>query len=253
MITKENIMKKSFFILAWFLFIQFISLDENLLFADQINVDSTLIEQSIKFANKEMEIESKRTANSRTWINSDKTMTIELCSGPMFSKSEGKWEPMNLRVHAATDTGWYVMDQADFKSKFKTTYSSENTVEFYPSHKKDVFFKSNIQSMGYYNQKTQSFHFLEKCREPRAMVNKDSVTYAHIFNGIDLLYTHNPFGLKEEIIVSPERKLELPAPKSLGWESNDTFLAFIIQYEIPQNIVAFAEKKTNFLSKCERN
>lgn len=70
-------------------------------------------------ANERTELNNKRTANSKTFINPDGTLTTEISQTPIhFKDTNNNWEPINNNLVANTPENVYQNKSNSMKVKF---------------------------------------------------------------------------------------------------------------------------------------
>lgn len=133
------------------------------------------------------EIEALRKENEATFKNSNMTYTSEIYTGPIHYKENGKLKPIKNKIADNKDT-----DKDSFKYK-----STENkfTVKFAEKIKNKEAISINFgkEKLGFTLENVQTDGTVKK--------EDATVTYENIMKDVDLRYTLQPEGVKEDLIL----------------------------------------------------
>ncbi len=190
-----------------------------------------------------------------TWdeyYNADTGQNIlEVSAEPInYQENNGTWIPINNSIsQLASNHPAYVYgyrtgnDQGLYGAYFKSNAQNNWPVAFTYNKSTDPTIhvvRSKLIGVGYLDPgKNWSYQFLQNVQNSQGQVDGNSILYANVFTGTDVIYSCENTRLKENIVLSNTTKTVLQNhPPSLYGCSNNSFLVFITKLDY-QNLQPF--------------
>lgn len=184
------------------------------------------------------EIETLRTENSKTFFNSDNSLTVYSYSGPIhFKDASLKWQEIDNGLISLNSS--YQNKANNFKVSFDNHSLSSNLVNFK--------FKNKEIKFGLINLNQNLNNVFENPSDVASSLNLNSINYSGIFPNIDLKYIVLAKGIKEEIILkSPPATNKTP---SCFYSINQQALLTKKKQMEPSVLLRIKQKKNFSISK----
>ncbi|MCI0695565.1 DNRLRE domain-containing protein, partial [candidate division KSB1 bacterium] len=189
---------------------------------------------------KGMEIISKRTWNSKTFLNADNTVTVEISSGYLhYRDRDGRFQEIDRRIVVSPDSTSYQVTKGLYAANFGFDLQKEAyPISFEMSD--STRFRAKLTSLAYYNRASKQIVTLEEVRDIKGIVNGNKIRYPEAFNGVDVEFEYLDAKLKQYAYLSQKARDNLPDPESLGLNPNNTDLVLVTQIDLPDSLEAFA-------------
>jgi RHS repeat-associated protein len=141
-------------------------------------------------ANERTELNNKRTANSKTFINPDGTLTTEISQTPIhFKDTNNNWEPINNNLVANTPENVYQNKSNSMKVKFNEKQELDTSILEIEEKNKSI--KMELQPLEHTGEKPASVN---------GLVKENHIRYENIYPNIDLNYSVGSDRIKEDIV-----------------------------------------------------
>ncbi|MCI0550703.1 MAG: hypothetical protein L0287_07090, partial [Anaerolineae bacterium] len=165
---------------------------------------------------KGMEIISKRTWNSKTFLNADNTVTVEISSGYLhYRDRDGRFQEIDRRIVVSPDSTSYQVTKGLYAANFGFDLQKEAyPISFEMSD--STRFRAKLTSLAYYNRASKQIVTLEEVRDIKGIVNGNKIRYPEAFNGVDVEFEYLDAKLKQYAYLSQKARDNLPDPESLG-------------------------------------
>jgi len=145
-----------------------------------------------EFKNNRVEIISKRTRYSKTFLNPDGTKTYEAYLTPIHFKNEkGEWEDIDDTVVFSKDRNFFENKANSFKVKIPREILDE-----------DLSFSFTLKEINL------NITLVGINKDAEVSVKNNTILLKDLWNGVDLLYTITNTGLKDYFIIkSPDSQM----------------------------------------------
>ncbi len=190
--------------------------------------------------NRGVEVKSKRTNFSKTFINSETGKhTVVLSNGFMhYQDAGGEFHDINRRLMPVDSTHYGVREGMFYASFAKDL---QEDWPFTVMTKDSSFIRWRLVSMVYFDQDKKSYKTVYKLNPSEPDVVGNCITYHNIFPGADLRLVYGDVEVKEEIVLSDEARKKLPTPESLSMKSEKTSIMFLAEMQNSEDIQAFSD------------
>ncbi len=189
------------------------------------------------------ELIERRTLYSKTYRNSDNTLSTTISAGPVhFRDNSDKLEEIDRNIRPSDTEYDYEVTQGFYHAYFNSDLLSEFPVAF--ETKDGAALKTKLVAMAYLDANSKDYKIIQNVQPSEPIISRNEVYYPNVFDGVDLKYIYKDYRLKEEIFVTQTARDNLPDPKTLGMNKNNTSIVFITQLglEGTPNIYAKNEK-----------
>jgi RHS repeat-associated protein len=141
-------------------------------------------------ANERSELNNKRTANSKTFINPDGTLTTEISQTPIhFKDTNNNWEPINNNLVTNAPENVYQNKSNNMKVKFNEKQELDTSI--LEIEEKNISIKMELQPLEHTNQKPAAV---------KGLVKENNISYEEVYPNIDLNYSVGSDRIKEDIV-----------------------------------------------------
>ena len=132
--------------------------------------------------------------------------------------------------------------QKFYHAYFKTDLTQPDAVVF--ETEAGNFFRFGPTAMAYYDASSKNYHIISRAKKPRKPeVEGNTITYSNILPGVDVRLSYQATRLKEEILLTPKARENLPDPSTLGMKGGDVYLVFLTQFSADTSLVAYADQR----------
>jgi len=205
-----------------------------------------------------LELRDQRTYNSKTYFNpKDETFTTVVSAGYIhYQKPDRSYHDIDTRFQAEDSSKAFGMNEGLYRVRvdhhanagrdYDVTLETPRPVrEKFRDPGKGQHAATHLRwkllSFGYLDLQQFLYRPLEFPNPIEQKVNDNRLEYPEIFYGIDLRYTCNATGLKEEFVVSDKGRERLPSPEQIGFVPEQTYLMFAFEFKLtPNNLQIFA-------------
>lgn len=143
------------------------------------------------------EIVSKRTENSKTYLDSDGTYSTEISQKPIhFKNNRNEWQPIDNNLISNRSEQVYENKANSFKVKFNKKHTPDSS--FIEIEDKQGSAELMLEPLEHTNTEPLTVE---------GIVNGESITYPNVYPDIDMRYTVGVDRVKEDIIY-PEKPSE---------------------------------------------
>ena len=98
--------------------------------------------------------------------------------------------------------------------------------------------------MAYYDASSKNYHIISRAKKPRKPeVEGNTITYSNILPGVDVRLSYQATLLKEEILLTPKARENLPDPSTLGMKGGDVYLVFLTQFSADTSLAVYADQR----------
>lgn len=186
-----------------------------------------------------LEIVSKRTWNSKTYLNADNTATVEISSGYLHYRDHaGHFQDIDHRlVLASTRTHFEVT-----KGLYNARFALDLTAAPYPvafELQDGTRFQAKLTSLAYFSRSSKQVVMLQTLQKTAGVVNGNKIRYPQAFNGVDVEFEYIDTQLKQNVYLSQTARNNLPAPQTFGLNPNNTDLVLVFQFDLQDSLEAF--------------
>ena len=214
-----------------------------MLFAQQ--TDSLTTDQGIYYENNTItldtvskgrrELKSKRTYQSKTFLNEDGSYTLELSAGFMhYIDEKGEFREINRSFVPTPDSAYgYEVTHGLYNAYFKSDISQPMSALF--ETKNRLRLHSQLWGVGYFDIGTKEYKILQQIQSSLAEVTGNEVLYRNVFTDVDVKYMYTDTKLKEEIYISQAARNHLPNPARYNMNLSSTYLVFITKLDFNRN------------------
>ncbi len=215
------------------------------------------------------ELPDQRTYNSKTFFNSkDETFTTVVSAGFIhYQAPDGSYRDIDTRFQQEDSAKTFEMRAGLYRVRVdhhaSTGRDYDVTLDLLrPVREKfrdpgkprvPTQLRYKLLSMGYLDLQQFLYRPLEFPNPVEQNADGNRLEYPEIFYGIDLRYTCNATGFKEEFILSEKGRERLPDPAQISFVPERTYLMFAFEFKLtPDNLRAFAKTPSGRVPVKER-
>ena len=173
------------------------------------------------------------------------TNTLVVSQGPINYQDEtSEWIPINCSLntleddHTAYGYGYRFGNEQGLFNVFFKPNSQDNWPVIFAYNKssnpENFVVRSNLVGVGYLDPTNNwNYEILQNTQSNQGQITGNSITYADVFTGTDVVWSYGNTGLKEEIIMSNTTKtlLQSHPPSDYGLSNQNSYLVFITRLD----------------------
>jgi RHS repeat-associated protein len=191
------------------------------------------------------ELKSRRTYQSKTFLNDDGSYTLELSASFMHYKDErGKFKEIKRTFVPSSHPEYgYEVTQGLYHAYFKSDIAQPMPVLF--ETKERLQLQSQLWGVGYFDISSKEYHILQRTQSSIAEAMGNEVIYRNVFTDVDVKYFYNDTQLKEEIYLNQGARDRLPNPARYNMDINSTYLVFITRLDFNKEKIRYYVQNTD--------
>lgn len=184
------------------------------------------------------EIESKRTPNSKTFLNEQTgELTAIIESQPLhFKDKAGRFHEIDNTIRLSPDGSRYYVSKGIYQARFPICHDGLATIT--SEDGSPVQFQ--LCQLAYVNTKNGQIIPLQDAKPVQGVTRGNTITYYELFDGIDVEYQYLNAELKQNIYISQAARDKLRSPQDYNLKDNQTNLVVISKLEITDTLDAYA-------------
>jgi|GEM_PF-2403583 len=187
-----------------------------------------------------VELENSRTAYSKKYLDkSTGHVTAHLYQTPIhYLDQNGNFQNIVSNISASTMQDYdYEVTKGPFKAYFKDDILSDKSILV--EHRSGYKIAMRFKGAALYDASSNQHRLLGNPSSGQVELNRNQITYKNVYPGMDIRFRYKNNRLKEEIIISDAARNRIPDPSQFGYNSDSTYLAFLIEFQPDSSLKSF--------------
>ncbi|MBO8131425.1 MAG: DNRLRE domain-containing protein [Candidatus Marinimicrobia bacterium] len=192
---------------------------------------------------KRRELKSHRTYFSKSYLNSDGTVTIEISSGYIHYRDEkGEFHEIERDFRKVEgNKRVYGVKRGLFRAYISGDVGDDYIMRF--ETRDGDSFRAKVLSMGYMDMRSRRYVEIARFNPDSISAVGNKVYCYNAFPGIDIVYEYMDTRLKERVVLGESARRDLPSPVDFGIPLRQALLVIKLRFEVSEGVEAFAGGK----------